>query len=301
MKLSFTQISCIKPCFRKINFNEPVHQQRITLKNKKILSFTTFFVVSLVFGASSKKLKDDTAFQTVLPLIEKKNIPLDFVINSFSSDSVKIYEDIPDRFEFAYEKKEYPEYKKFFLTKKRISDGVEFYNLKTGLIESISNSLGVDPFLILSITGIESNFGSYPGHYGVFSALYTIIHSMPGRKSWASKELAEFLDYCYHDNIPVHSIAGSYAGAFGFGQFIPSSFNRFAVDFDEDGVRRFDEWADVMASIANYLLKNGYEPGGSFERDSKNWNSVYAYNHHDNYVRVVLDLRLEYKQRISGK
>ena len=301
MKLSFTQISCIKPCFRKINFNEPVHQQRITLKNKKILSLTTFFVVSLVFGANSKKLKDDTAFQTVLPLIEKKNIPLDFVINSFSSDSVKIYEDIPDRFEFAYEKKEYPEYKKFFLTKKRISDGVEFYNLKSGLIESISDSLGVDPFLILSITGIESNFGSFPGRYDVFSALYTIIHTMPKKKNWASKELAEFLDYCYRDNIPVHSITGSYAGAFGFGQFIPSSFNRFAIDFDEDGVRRFNEWADVMASIANYLIKNGYESGGSFERNSNNWDSVYAYNHHDNYVRAVLDLRLEYKQRISGK
>ena len=273
----------------------------ITLKNKKTLPFTAFFVLSLVFSSNLKKLKDDMAFQTVLPLIEAKNIPLDYVMNSFSSDSVKIYEDIPDRFEFAYEKKEYPEYKKFFLTKKRISDGVEFYNLKTGLIESISNSLGVDPFLILSITGIESNFGSFPGRYDVFSALYTIIHTMPKKKSWASKELAEFLDYCYRDNIPVHSIPGSYAGAFGFGQFIPSSFNRFAVDFDGDGVRRFNEWADVMASIANYLIKNGYEPGGSFERNSKNWKSVYAYNHHDNYVMAVLDLRLEYKQRIHGK
>ena len=286
---------------KEINFYEHIHQLSITLKNKKTLPFFGILVLSLAFGADLKKLKDDMAFQNVLPLIEAKNIPLDFVVNSFSSDSVKIYEDIPDRFEFAYEKKEYPEYKKFFLTKKRISDGVEFYNLKAGLIESISDSLGVDPFLILSITGIESNFGSYPGRYDVFSALYTIIHTMPKKKNWASKELAEFLDYCYRDNIPVHSITGSYAGAFGFGQFIPSSFNRFAIDFDGDGVRRFNEWADVMASIANYLIKNGYESGGSFERNSNNWDSVYAYNHHDNYVMAVLDLRLEYKQRIHGK
>ena len=53
-----------------------------------------------------------------------------------------------------------------------------------------------------------------------------------------------------------------------------------------------------MASIANYLLKNGYEPGGSFDKNSKNWLSVYAYNHHENYVRAVLDLRLEYKNKI---
>ena len=271
------------------------------MKNKNTFLFTAFFCLNLVFGANSKKLKDDLAFQTVLPLTKAKNIPLDYVISSFSSDLVKIYEDIPDKFKFAYEKKEYPEYKKLFLTKKRISDGVVFYNLNARLIESISDSLGVDPFLILSITGIESNFGSYPGRYDVFSALYTIIHAMPKKKKWASKELAEFLDYCYKDNIPVHSITGSYAGAFGFGQFIPSSFNRFAVDFDEDGVRRFNEWTDVMASIANYLIKNGYQPGGSFEPDSKNWGSVYAYNHHENYVRAVLDLRLEYKQRISGR
>ena len=80
----------------------------ITLKTKKTLPLTAFFILSLIFGSNSKKLKDDMAFQTVLPLIETKNVPLDFVINSFSSDSVKIYEDIPDRFEFAYEKKEYP-------------------------------------------------------------------------------------------------------------------------------------------------------------------------------------------------
>ncbi len=273
----------------------------IILESKITSLLSVCFFLSLVFGANSKKLKEDLAFQAVLPLVEAKNIPLDYVVSSFSSDSVKIYEDIPNRFEFAYEKKEYPEYKKFFLTKKRIRDGVGFYNFKAGLIESISDSLKVDPFLILSITGIESNFGSFPGRYDVFSALYTIIHTMPKKKNWASKELAEFLDYCYRDNIPVHSIPGSYAGAFGFGQFIPSSFNRFAVDFDGDGVRRFNEWADVMASIANYLIKNGYEPGGSFERNSKNWKSIYAYNHHDNYVMAVLDLRLEYKQRISGK
>ena len=273
----------------------------MTLKNNKTFSLLVFFILAFVLGSNSKKPKNDIAFQAVFPLLEEKNIPLGYVVSAFTSDSVKIYEDIPNRFEFAYEKKEYPEYKKFFLTKKRIREGVEFYNLKTELIESISDSLGVDPFLILSITGIESNFGSFPGRYDVFSALYTIVHTMPKKKNWASKELAEFLDYCYQDNIPVHSIPSSYAGAFGFGQFIPSSFNRFSVDFDGDGVRRFNEWADVMASIANYLIKNGYEPGGSFERNSKNWKSVYAYNHHDNYVMAVLDLRLEYKQRISGK
>ncbi|SVA37112.1 uncharacterized protein METZ01_LOCUS89966, partial [marine metagenome] len=83
------------------------------LKNKKIFSLTAFFVLALVLGSNPKKLKDNIAFQAVLPLVDGKNIPLDYVVNAFTSDSVKIYEDIPNRFEFAYEKKEYPEYKKF--------------------------------------------------------------------------------------------------------------------------------------------------------------------------------------------
>ena len=97
--------------------------------------------LSFMFAQKAKYLKNDSVFRAVLPLADKKNIPLDFIKQSFKSESVKIYEDIPDRFEFAYEKKEYPEYKKIFLTKKRINDGVEFYRLNSQLIESISDSL----------------------------------------------------------------------------------------------------------------------------------------------------------------
>ena len=261
--------------------------------------FFYLFIFSVVLGVKPDEAERYTSLQSVLPFIEEKEIPLSFVIDLFSSDSLELYEDIPDKFEYAYEKKDYSSYKKLFVTKKRINDGVAFYNKNVGIIKAVYDSLGVDPFLILSISGVESNFGTHPGKYEVFNALYTIVSSIPKRKNWASKELVEFIDYCYRDNVQAYSVTGSYAGAFGFGQFIPSSFNQYTVDFDGDGVRRFNEWGDVLASISNYLLKNGYETGGPFTKGSRNWKSVYAYNHSENYVRAVLDLRLEYKERIT--
>lgn len=70
--------------------------------------------------------------------------------------------------------------------------------------------------------------------------------------------MAEYLAYCYQDQVDPHDIYGSYAGAFGYGQFIPSSFNSYAVDFDGDGVRQPFDWPDVFGSVANYLIRNGY-------------------------------------------
>ena len=121
---------------------------------------------------------------------------------------------------------------------------------------------------------------------------------MPKRSKWASKELAEFLTYCFNDRLDTQFIGGSYAGAFGFGQFIPSSFNRYAVDFNEDGIRKPYEWPDVLASIANYLRRNGYQMNSTnYKRDGDIWKSIYAYNHADNYVMAVLELSEKIRKR----
>jgi membrane-bound lytic murein transglycosylase B len=125
---------------------------------------------------------------------------------------------------------------------------------------------------------------------------------MPKRAKWASKELAEFIKYCYNDHLDPQEIGGSYAGAFGFGQFIPSSFNNFSVDFNEDGVRQPYDWPDVLASIANYLRLNGYTPNSNnYDRNGDIWKSIYAYNHADNYVMAVLELRNEIKNQSQSE
>ena len=121
---------------------------------------------------------------------------------------------------------------------------------------------------------------------------------MPKRANWASKELAEFLIYCFNDHLDTQEIGGSYAGAFGYGQFIPSSFNRFSVDFNGDGIRQPYNWPDVLGSIANYLRRNGYQPNSTNrERSGDVWKAIYAYNHADNYVMAILEL----SQIIQGR
>ena len=84
---------------------------------------------------------------------------------------------------------------------------------------------------------------------------------------------------------------------FGYGQFIPSSFNAFATDGNGDGVRQPYAWADVFASVGNYLVKNGYPVSNN--ADTKQvYKSVYAYNHADNYVKAVLELQDKLKKNI---
>jgi len=94
-------------------------------------------------------------------------------------------------------------------------------------------------------------------------------------------------------------VKGSYAGAFGFFQFMPSSFNRFAVDFDGDGHIDYDRWPDVLGSVSNYLKLAGWQTGGPFEKPGKNYYSIFAYNHSDNYVRVIVELRAEIMKRLT--
>jgi len=257
-----------------------------------------FIITNTVFA--EKDISADLAYQLVLEKINKKAVPVSFLNDVFKSSSIKKHMEIPERFAKPYEKKSWEQYKKLFIKESRIVAGVKFYSENKGLIMQVAEIYNVDPFIILSIAGIESNYGKHYKGFTVFNSLYTQIHEMPKRAKWASKELASYLEYCFKDNVDPQSIEGSYAGAFGFGQFIPSSFNRYSVDFDKDGVRRPHDWPDVLGSIANYLIKNGYIPGSSnYSKGGDIWKSVWAYNHSDNYVMAVLGLTEKIRDRSS--
>lgn len=268
--------------------------------DRLIKQLTFIYLINLyVFAADSSFTETaDPVYEEIKLKAIEKGIPASFLKDTFSNESIMIHSVIPERFARPYEKKTWEEYKKLFVTTTRIKNGAAFYNKKKKEIEKIANHYEVDPFLILSIIGVESNYGSHHKEFTVFNSLYTQIAVMPNRARWAKKEMVEFLTYCYKDSIPPHSVFGSYAGAFGYGQFIPSSFNNFAVDFDEDGMRQAYAWPDVMASIANYLLKNGY-PKNDYSNREKVYKSVYAYNHADNYVKAVLALRDEIKIKVE--
>ena len=264
---------------------------------KHILFF--LFLSQLI---SAQPLSDDLAYRMVSDHLRGKNIPDAYVRESFTHDELKIHPEIAERFAKPYEKKTWEEYQKIFIKESRIAGGAKFYQENSDLINMVAGEYKVDPFIVVTIAGIESNYGSHHSQFSVFNSLYTQIHEMPKRAKWASKELAEFIKYCFNDQLDPQEIGGSYAGAFGFGQFIPSSFNRFSIDFNEDGVRQPYDWPDVLASIANYLRRNGYNPNSSnYEKNGDIWKSIYAYNHADNYVMAVLELTEKIRKRTLNK
>jgi len=253
---------------------------------------TTLLSVLIVSSQSGDNILD-----AIRSDAEEKGIPKSYLENTFSHKGIQTHDKIVERFARPYEKQSWTNYRKLFITGSLIKKGTHFYTEHQETLSAIAKNIKVDPFLILSIVGVESNYGRHQGEFTVFNALYTQIAKMPRRAKWAKKELIEFLIYCYNDNIPPHSIKGSYAGAFGYGQFIPSSFNTYAADGDGDGIRKPYEWSDVFASVGNYLAKNGYPVNNPSDQE-KVYQSVFAYNHSDNYVKAVLELRDELKKNI---
>ena len=243
--------------------------------------FFLLIKISLLFAGDEEALQEDAlndpAFQKVWSYLENKDVSKDYVVSTFLDSGIQIHPKIIASFNNPYERKSWDAYRKIFMTDKRLMGGIEFFKENSKLVMQVSDSMRVDPYLLVSLVGVESNYGRHYGQYTVFNALYTLIHQLPRKGEWASRELAEFIILCHGNKIDPHSISGSYAGAFGYGQFIPSSFNNYAIDFDGDSVRNHDEWPDVLGSIANYLLKNGYKPDNAdYSKGSRNWKSVFA-------------------------
>jgi membrane-bound lytic murein transglycosylase B len=154
------------------------------------------------------------------------------------------------------------EYRNIFLTPARIDAGVQFWRDNATLVEATARERGVEPELLLAIVGIESLFGQRMGRYRVLDSLSTLAFAYPPRSRFFSGELEALLLVSREEGAQVLDALGSYAGAMGAGQFIPSSFRAYAVDADADGRRDlWDDWADILASVANYFQSHGWRAG----------------------------------------
>ncbi|MEG3640267.1 lytic murein transglycosylase [Magnetococcus sp. PR-3] len=132
-------------------------------------------------------------------------------------------------------------------------------------LESAGARYGVDPAFIVALWGMESRFGSYQGKHPVLRTLFTLAADYPRRAQFFRSELRHFLILCREQGWDPHALHGSYAGAMGHVQMIPSSMRRFAVDGDQNGkIQIFDNAVDATHSIANYLGKHGWEVGGPY-------------------------------------
>ena len=183
------------------------------------------------------------------------------------------------------ESKDWFEYRKIFMQRKRVNDGVKFIREHKDDLDKAFEEYQVPAHIIAAVIGIETNYGGNMGSYRVIDALATLGFDYPRRAPFFREELKQFLilaceerikpfdsdDACdrERDNLSsgkgrsIEDLIGSYAGAMGYGQFIPSSYRNFAIDFDEDGMR--DIWSnisDAIGSVANYFAKHDWTEDG---------------------------------------
>jgi membrane-bound lytic murein transglycosylase B len=154
------------------------------------------------------------------------------------------------------------EYRARFVNEERIALGVQFWQQNRVGLERIAAEHGVAPEYIVAIIGVETKYGRIMGRYRVLDALTTLAFDYPERSAFFSKELEEFVLLTREESLKPTAPLGSYAGAMGGSQFMPSSYRKFAIDGNGDGKRDlWTDWNDVIASTANYFREYGWKTG----------------------------------------
>jgi membrane-bound lytic murein transglycosylase B len=153
-----------------------------------------------------------------------------------------------------WEAKPYYAYWPLFITPEVIERGRQELKTNQQILDRIEKELGVNREVVIAIWGIESRFGEHKGKYGVFKTLNTLFDAYPRRSAFFRDQLIDFLLLCRDNHFDTLAVTGSYAGAFGQTQFIPSSYREYAISLDGDKKSDvFTSVNDILASIANYL------------------------------------------------
>jgi membrane-bound lytic murein transglycosylase B len=162
----------------------------------------------------------------------------------------------------AEKAKPWYEYRSIFLNERRIREGTEFWLAHRQELDRASIRSGVAPEYIAAILGVETYYGRLTGSYRVIDALATLAFDYPPRAKFFRDELEQFLLLTRDFGMNPLTIKGSYAGAMGAPQFMPSNYRRFAVDATSDGrIDLWTNWSDVCASVGHYLREHGWNEG----------------------------------------
>ncbi|HEX5160600.1 MAG TPA: lytic murein transglycosylase B [Steroidobacteraceae bacterium] len=161
------------------------------------------------------------------------------------------------------------QYRERFLTEQRVSEGAQFMLEHRARLERAHRDTGVAPEYVVAIIGVETFYGRITGKYRVLDALATLAFDYPPRAEFFRGELAQFIALSREEKVDPLTAMGSYAGAMGASQFMPSSYRRYAVDGGNDNQRDlFADWDDIIASVANYFKANGWVADGPVLADA---------------------------------
>ncbi|ENV78814.1 lytic murein transglycosylase B [Acinetobacter ursingii] len=158
------------------------------------------------------------------------------------------------------ESKPWYDYKAMFLSEGTIQRGVRFKNQYADVLNRAEQQFGVPQSVILGILGVETGYGANKGSFITRDALATLAFGYPRRAEYFGDELSSLLAWTYKEGYPTNNIVGSYAGAIGYPQFMPSNITKYGVDYDGSGhIDLRNSAEDAIASIANYLAQNGWQ------------------------------------------
>jgi membrane-bound lytic murein transglycosylase B len=162
----------------------------------------------------------------------------------------------------AEKTKPWYDYRDIFMTDRRIREGVVFWDAHAAVLEDISQRTGVPSAVIVAIIGVETFYGRITGSYRVIDALSTLAFDYPRRSPFFTQELEQFLILAWESGKDPLALKGSYAGAMGYGQFMPSSYRAYARSFEPGGVPDiWDNPADAISSVGHYLNAHGWQAG----------------------------------------
>jgi membrane-bound lytic murein transglycosylase B len=231
------------------------------MKSKHILLNMLLGSIWLALAGCTGNVKDAEIEQAFFEkMVSKHQFDKTELENLFAS--VEIKDDILKRIATPSEGLPWHKYQKIFLTEERVNAGGKFWQDNAQTLADVEKTYGVPASIIVAIIGVETSYGKKTGNYRVIDALSTLAFAYPPRSKFFLSELEQYLLLCRSQHFNPLEPLGSYAGAMGVPQFMPSSFLSFAVDFDHDG--QSDIWhntADVIASVANYFAKHDWHPG----------------------------------------
>lgn len=246
-------------------------------------------------------------------------------------DGVQPNQEIMEKFDKdkqAEFKVSFNEYRQWFINEKMLDRGLKKYRALQDTLARIHSRFKVPPRYLLAIWGVESRYGNHDHKYEILPALVTLAYAHPRSSSYFRKQLLSYLEtHQTNENLPKN-LRGSWAGAMGQPQFLPTTYREFAVDFTGDGWA--DIWhseADILASIANYVSEHGWKEGLDWGRrlepgeklvpgyklittgDSEeirfgvtdNFHAVFSYNHSNHYALTVCQLADTLRKRIKQK
>ncbi|MGB5917809.1 lytic murein transglycosylase [Arcobacter sp.] len=227
----------------------------------KFLFIFMFLFLSLSFAEDFNKIKNVEEFKSYMVKEHKFN---EKELSKLFSD-VKIQKDslwfYTKPHKTDYKTHYWTDYSKNFLSKKKVQAGVDFLKKNNEALYKAYKEYKIPSAYIVAIIGIESNYGGFMGKNPTFDTLSTLAFKKNRRNSFFKKELEAYLLMTRKERVDPKEIKGSFAGAIGYCQFMPSNFKKVAVDLDENNQIRLDKPNDAIGSIANYLRISGWERG----------------------------------------